>query len=33
MEFTELGRGGPRVSRIGLGLMGMSGIYGPGMGR
>jgi len=29
MEFTELGRGGPRVSRVGLGLMGMSGIYGP----
>ncbi len=29
MELTELGRGGPRVSRAGLGLMGMSGIYGP----
>lgn len=29
MELTELGRGGPRVSRLGLGLMGMSGIYGP----
>lgn len=29
MEFTELGRGGPRVSRVGLGLMGMSGVYGP----
>ncbi|HTA07931.1 MAG TPA: aldo/keto reductase [Streptosporangiaceae bacterium] len=29
MELTELGRGGPRVSRVGLGLMGMSGIYGP----
>src|SRR5215469_11678880 len=29
MQFTELGRGGPRVSRVGLGLMGMSGIYGP----
>jgi aryl-alcohol dehydrogenase-like predicted oxidoreductase len=28
MELTELGRGGPRVSRAGLGLMGMSGIYG-----
>jgi aryl-alcohol dehydrogenase-like predicted oxidoreductase len=26
---TELGRGGPRVSRVGLGLMGMSGTYGP----
>jgi len=29
METTELGRGGPKVSRAGLGLMGMSGIYGP----
>ncbi len=29
MDLTELGRGGPRVSRVGLGLMGMSGIYGP----
>ncbi len=29
MEMTTLGRGGPRVSRLGLGLMGMSGIYGP----
>jgi len=29
VELTELGRGGPRVSRVGLGLMGMSGIYGP----
>jgi aryl-alcohol dehydrogenase-like predicted oxidoreductase len=29
METTTLGRGGPRVSRAGLGLMGMSGIYGP----
>src|ERR1700733_13727777 len=26
--MTTLGRGGPRVSRAGLGLMGMSGIYG-----
>ncbi len=26
---TTLGRGGPRVSRVGLGLMAMSGIYGP----
>ena len=25
---TTLGRGGPRVSVAGLGLMGMSGIYG-----
>ena len=29
MEQTTLGRGGPVVSRAGLGLMGMSGIYGP----
>ncbi|MGO8959130.1 MAG: aldo/keto reductase [Streptosporangiaceae bacterium] len=29
MELAELGRGGPLVSRAGLGLMGMSGIYGP----
>src|ERR1700733_10016433 len=29
LEQTELGRGGPEVSRVGLGLMGMSGIYGP----
>jgi len=29
MELTELGRGGPLVSRVGLGLMGMSGSYGP----
>jgi aryl-alcohol dehydrogenase-like predicted oxidoreductase len=28
MEKTTLGRGGPAVSRAGLGLMGMSGIYG-----
>jgi aryl-alcohol dehydrogenase-like predicted oxidoreductase len=27
--MTTLGRGGPEVSRLGLGLMGMSGIYGP----
>jgi aryl-alcohol dehydrogenase-like predicted oxidoreductase len=26
---VTLGRGGPEVSRAGLGLMGMSGIYGP----
>ena len=26
--MTTLGRGGPTVSRVGLGLMGMSGIYG-----
>jgi aryl-alcohol dehydrogenase-like predicted oxidoreductase len=29
METTTLGRGGPAVSRAGLGLMSMSGIYGP----
>lgn len=29
MDKVELGRGGPRVSRVGLGCMGMSGIYGP----
>jgi len=29
VQLTELGRGGPRVSEAGLGLMGMSGIYGP----
>jgi aryl-alcohol dehydrogenase-like predicted oxidoreductase len=28
IETTTLGRGGPVVSRAGLGLMGMSGIYG-----
>ncbi len=28
MQMTTLGRGGPEVSRVGLGLMGMSGIYG-----
>jgi len=29
MESIPLGNGGPQVSRAGLGLMGMSGIYGP----
>ena len=29
MDTTTLGQGGPRVSRAGLGLMGMSGTYGP----
>ncbi len=29
MQMTTLGRGGPVVSRAGLGLMAMSGIYGP----
>jgi len=28
MESVPLGSGGPRVSRVGLGLMGMSGVYG-----
>ncbi len=29
ISATQLGRGGPRVSRVGLGLMAMSGVYGP----
>jgi len=29
VESVSLGVGGPQVSRLGLGLMGMSGIYGP----
>jgi aryl-alcohol dehydrogenase-like predicted oxidoreductase len=29
MTTVQLGRGGPQVSRLGLGLMGMSGVYGP----
>ena len=29
MESITLGRAGPTVSRVGLGLMGMSGVYGP----
>jgi aryl-alcohol dehydrogenase-like predicted oxidoreductase len=29
VETATLGRGGPRVSRVGLGLMAMSGVYGP----
>ena len=29
MDTTTLGKGGPRVSRAGLGLMAMSGTYGP----
>jgi pyridoxine 4-dehydrogenase len=29
MESTQLGRHGPRTSRIGLGCMGMSDLYGP----
>ena len=29
MQTTTLGAAGPQVSRVGLGLMGMSGTYGP----
>jgi aryl-alcohol dehydrogenase-like predicted oxidoreductase len=29
MQTADLGRGGPRVSRPGLGLVAMSGVYGP----
>jgi aryl-alcohol dehydrogenase-like predicted oxidoreductase len=29
MELISLGTGGPQVSRAGLGLMAMSGVYGP----
>src|ERR1700733_8319397 len=29
VETVALGTGGPQVSRVGLGLMAMSGIYGP----
>src|SRR5437899_1148447 len=29
MQQVPLGRGGPLVSRAGLGLMAMSGVYGP----
>jgi aryl-alcohol dehydrogenase-like predicted oxidoreductase len=29
MDAVTLGQAGPGVSRAGLGLMGMSGVYGP----